>query len=222
MHDELQALGRHARPLHGILGWWAVTSFGLLGVLVSAIAVSWPESVRAVGAVGLGAWLLSTACGRAGGGQVLRARYGGPIALQAGPALLALAGIVLLRMPEADPSVSIAIGGLAFGIAAAGDAAAAQQFPSLPRRCLRVRAAGGVVAAIALAAAPVTGLIIAAAVAGASELYLAVRLLPEVERLTQMVERDGAASEPLLLPLLAQPAAEEELQPEPRFEAGAS
>ncbi|GLL03107.1 hypothetical protein [Dactylosporangium matsuzakiense] len=203
MHGELETLGRHARPLHGILGWWAVTSFGLLSVLVAVIAVSWPTSVRAVGAAGLGAWLLFTACGRVGGGQVLRARYGGPIALQAGPGVLALTGVVLLRLPQFDPSVSIAIGGLAFGIAAAGDAASAQPYPSLPRQCLRVRAAAGVVAAIALAATPVIGLIIAAGVVGIGELVLAVRLLPEVERLAQMVEREGGTPEVLF-------AAEEE------------
>src|SRR4051812_3087245 len=109
MQHELEALGRHARPLHGVLGWWAVTSFGLLNVLVALIAVSWPASVRAVGGAGLGAWLLCLACGRLGGGALLRARYGGPLTIHAGPGLLALAGVVLIRLPGIDPSTSIAV-----------------------------------------------------------------------------------------------------------------
>ncbi|WP_426513945.1 hypothetical protein ACPPVO_27000 [Dactylosporangium sp. McL0621] len=193
MQPELETVGRHARPLLGVLGWWAVTSFGLLSVLVAALAALWPTSVRAAGAATLGAWLLFTACGRLGGGQVLRARYGGPLAPQAGPALLALAGVILLRMPGADPSVGVAVTALAFGVAAAVDAAAAQPFPSLGRLCLRVRAASGLIATIAVAAAPVAGPIIAAAIAGVGELIISVRLLPEVERLAQMVERTEAS-----------------------------
>src|SRR4051812_16485907 len=78
MRSELETLGRHARPLHGVLGWWAVTSFGLLSVLVAALTAFWPTSVRAVGAAALGAWLLFTACGRPGGGPVLPAPDRGP------------------------------------------------------------------------------------------------------------------------------------------------
>nr|BFE57975.1 hypothetical protein GCM10020063_025010 [Dactylosporangium thailandense] len=200
MPTELQTLGRHARPLHGVLGWWAVTSFGLLSVLVAALAACWPTYVRAVGTAALGAWLLFTAVGRAGGGQLLRARYGGPLYLQAGPALLALAGVILIRLPESDPSVGVSVAALAFGIAAAVDGAAAQPLPSLARTCLRVRAGSGLVAAIAVAAAPVVGLIIAAAVIGIGELALAARLLPEADRLAQMLDRteSPADAEPLL------------------------
>ncbi|WP_433605005.1 hypothetical protein ACQP2P_26185 [Dactylosporangium sp. CA-139114] len=200
MPTELQTLGRHARPLHGVLGWWAVTSFGLLSVLVATLAALWPSPLRAVGAAVLGAWLLFTAFGRAGGGLLLRARYGGPLLPLAGPALLALAGVILLRLPARDPSVGVSVAALAFGIAAAVDGAAAQPLPSLPRTCLRVRAASGLVAAIAVAAAPVVGLIIAAAVIGVGELVLAVRLMPEAERLAQMLDRteSPADGEPLL------------------------
>ncbi|MEU7875239.1 hypothetical protein [Dactylosporangium sp. NPDC049140] len=77
---------------------------------------------------------------------------------------------------------------LAFGVAAA-----APPFPSLGRLCLRVRAASGLIAAIAVAVAPVAGLIIAAAIVGVGELIIYVRLLPEVERLAQMVERTEAS-----------------------------
>jgi hypothetical protein len=51
--------------------------------------------------------------------------------------------------------------------------------------CLRVRAGCGLVAALAIAASPVSGLIVAAACVGVVEVALALRLLPEVERLAQ-------------------------------------
>jgi hypothetical protein len=185
----LRATGRHARPLHGVLGWWAVTSFGLVSVLLAVLAALWPSSVRALGAAAVGSWLLFSALGRLGGTQVLRARYGGPLALHAGAALVALAGVIVVRQPGLDPAVGAAAASLALGVAAAGDAAVAAQLPRLARSCLWVRAVGGLVAAIAVAAAPVTGLIVAAACVGLAEITLAVRLLPEVERLAEMVRR---------------------------------
>src|SRR5690242_2568421 len=85
-----RAADQHVRPLHGVLGWWAVTSFGLVSVLLAALAALWPGPVRALGPAALGTWLLFTALGRFGGGQILRARYRGPLALQAGAALIAV------------------------------------------------------------------------------------------------------------------------------------
>jgi hypothetical protein len=185
MNAGLQSVERHTRPLHGVLGWWAVMSFGLVSVLVAALAALWPAPVRLLGAAGVGTWLLFTACGRFGGGEVLRARYGGPLTLQAGPALVTLAGVILIRLPGLDPKTAVAVAALAFGIAAAGDAAAAQPLAGPARLCLRVRAGSGLVAALAIAASPVSGLIVAAACVGVVEVALALRLLPEVERLMQ-------------------------------------
>ncbi|MGI5243578.1 hypothetical protein [Dactylosporangium sp. CA-139066] len=209
VRDGLRAAGHHARPLHGVLGWWAVTSFGLVGVLLAAAALLWPGSVHALGPAAVGAWLLCGALGRAGGGQVLRARYGGSLAMQTGPALLAVAGVIVLRRPDdTAPGTVAAAAALSLGIAAAVDAAAGQQYPRLPRRCLRARAACAVVGGLAMAAAPAPGLIVAAAVVGLGELVLAVLLLPEVERLASMLgPREPARYRGAdLLPALTDPA----------------
>jgi hypothetical protein len=101
-----------------------------------------------------------------------------------------VAGVLVIRQQELDPSVGVAVASLALGVAAAGDAAVASDFPGLARGCLRLRAACRLVAAMAVAAVPVAGLAVAAACVGAGEIALAVRLLPEVERLTHMIDRD--------------------------------
>ncbi|MDG6106973.1 hypothetical protein Daura_28025 [Dactylosporangium aurantiacum] len=187
----LRTAGRQAGPLNGVLGWWAVTSFGVLSLLLAVLAGLWPSSVRMFGAAAAGSWLLFVALGRFGGGQLLRARYGGPRLFQSGAALLAVAGLVVVQLPAYDPAVAVAAISLALGIAAAGDAGAAARFPGLARGCLRLRAACGVVAAMAVAVAPTTGLVVAAACVGLGELLFAVRLLPEVERLGGMLDHDA-------------------------------
>ncbi len=197
--DGLRLAGRHAGPLHGVLGWWAVTSFGLLSVLLAVLVVLWPSSVQTFGAAVVGSWLLFVALGRFGGGQLLRARYGGSRFLQAGAAVPALAGVVVFQLPAVDPAVGAAAVSLALGIAAAGDAGAAAQFPSLARGCLRLRALCGLASAMTVAAAPEAGLMVAAACVGVGELVLAVRLLPEVERLAGMLDR--GEDQGLMLPL---------------------
>lgn len=154
------------------------------------LVLLWPSSVRTFGAAAVGSWLLFVALGRFGGGQVLRARYGGSLALQAAAAVPALAGVVVFQLPGFDPAVGAAAVSLALGVAAAVDAGAAAQFPSLARGCLRLRASCGLVAAMAVAAAPATGLMAAAACVGLGEVVLAVRLLPEVERLAGMLGRE--------------------------------
>ncbi|WP_327001017.1 hypothetical protein OHA72_38620 [Dactylosporangium sp. NBC_01737] len=194
--DGLRTAGRHAGPLHGALGWWAVTSFGMLSLLLAVLMVLWPSSVRAFGGALVGSWLLFVAFGRFGGGQVLRARYGGSLVLQAGAAVVALAGVVVIRLPEFDPAAGVAAASLALGVAAAGDAGAAGQFPRLARGCLWLRAACALVAAMAVAVAPATGLVVAAACVGLGEVALAVRLLPEVERLAGMAGRDERRADP--------------------------
>ncbi|MFF5229694.1 hypothetical protein [Dactylosporangium sp. NPDC000521] len=188
--DWLRTAGRQARPLNGVLGWWAVTSFGVLGLLLAALAALWPSPVRMLGAAAAGSWLLFVALGRFGGGQLLRARYGGSRLIQAGAALLAVAGVIVVQLPAYDPTVAVAAISLAFGVAAAADAGAAPKFPSPARGCLRMRALCGLVAAMAVAVAPTTGLVVAAACVGLGEIVFAARLLPEVERLTGMLERD--------------------------------
>jgi hypothetical protein len=134
--------------------------------------------------------------------------------MQAGPALLALAGVAVLRLPDdSAPSTVAAAAALSLGVAAAVDAAAGQQYPGQqypgrPRLCLRLRAAAAVVAGLAVAAAPAPGLIVAAAVVGVGELVLAVLLLPEVERLTAMLGSGEPAlyRGPDVLPALTDPA----------------
>jgi hypothetical protein len=190
----LRATGRQARPLSGVLGWWAVMSFGLLSLLLAGLLTLWPSSIRTFGAAVVGAWLLFIALSRFGGGQLLRARYGGSRLFQSGAALLALAGLLVTRLPVYDPAVAVAATSLAFGVAAAADAGTAAQFPRLGRGCLRLRALCGLVAAMAVAAAPTTGLVVAAACVGLGEVVFAVRLLPEVERLAGML--DGGAPWP--------------------------
>jgi hypothetical protein len=194
--NALRTTGRHANALHGVLGWWAVTSFGLLSLLLAALAVFWPAPVEAFGAALVGSWLMLVALGRFGGAQLLRARYRGSRILQAGAALVALASMAVIQLPLVDATVAAASASLTLGVAAAVDAGAAAQFPRLARACLYVRAACGLVAAMAVAVAPVTGLIVAAACVGLGELMLAVRLLPEVERLTGMAERDNPRAAP--------------------------
>ncbi|GAA3250209.1 hypothetical protein ACFO1B_39955 [Dactylosporangium siamense] len=188
----LRATGSQAGRLNGVLGWWAVTSFGLLSLLLAVLAVLWPSSVRALGAAAVGAWLLFVAFGRFGGGQLLLARYGGSHLLQSGAALLAVAGVIVLQQPAYESAVAVAMTSLAFGVAAAADAGVAAQFPSLARGCLWVRAVCSLIAAMAVAVAPAAGLVIAAAGVGFGELILAVRLLPEVDRLAGMLEPSAA------------------------------
>ncbi|MEV4139388.1 hypothetical protein AB0J72_45410 [Dactylosporangium sp. NPDC049742] len=192
----LRAAGRQAGPLNGVLGWWAVTSFGLLSLLLAVFAMVWPSSVRTFGAAAVGSWLLFVALGRFGGGQLLRARYGGARWFQAGAALLAVAGVIVIQLPAYDPTVAVAAISLALGVAAAGDAGAAAQFPRLARGCLRMRALCGLVAAMTVAVAPATGLVVAAACVGLGELMFAARLLPEVERLSGMLDREAPWTDP--------------------------
>ncbi|MEV0131052.1 hypothetical protein AB0H83_21635 [Dactylosporangium sp. NPDC050688] len=198
----LRSAGRQAGPLNGVLGWWAVTSFGLLSLLLAVLAMLWPSSVRTFGAAAAGSWLLFVALGRFGGGQLLRARFGGPRLFQAGAALLAVAGLVVVQLPAYDTAVAAI--SLALGVAAAGDAGGAARFPGLARGCLRMRAACGLVAAMAVAVAPATGLVVAAACVGLGEVMFAARLLPEVERMLDH-GAPGAASDDddgfMLLPL---------------------
>jgi hypothetical protein len=202
----LRTTGSQAGPLIGVLGWWAVMSFGLLSLLLAVLAIVWPSSVRTLGAAAVGAWLLVVALGRFGGGQLLRARYGGSRFSLSSAALLAVAGLVVMQLPAHDPAVAAAVTSLAFGVAAAAEAGAAAQFPSLARGCLRMRAVCGLIAAMAVAVAPATGLVIAAACVGIGEVVLAVRLLPEVERLAGMLDRgapwaDAAEDRGFVLPL---------------------
>lgn len=192
--EGLRSAGRQAGPLNGVLGWWAVTSFGLLSLLLAVLVTVWPSALRMFGAAAVGSWLLFVALGRFGGGQLLRARYGGPRLFQAGAALLAVAGVIVAQLPAYDPTVAIAAISLAFGVAAAADAGVAAQFPSVARGCLRMRAVCGVVAAMAVAVAPTTGLVVAGACVGLGELLFAARLLPEVERLHGMLDRGAAAA----------------------------
>ncbi|GAB3843139.1 hypothetical protein ACFPIJ_00360 [Dactylosporangium cerinum] len=188
----LRATGSHAGRLNGVLGWWAVTSFGLLSLLLAVLATLWPSSVRAFGAAAVGTWLLFVAFGRFGGGQLLLARYGGSHILQSGAALLAVAGVIVIQQPAYESAVAVAMTSLAFGVAAAADAGVAAQFPSLARGCLWVRAVCSLIAAMAVAVAPATGLVVAAAGVGFGEIILAVRLLPEVDRLAGMLEPSAA------------------------------
>jgi hypothetical protein len=198
VRDGLRVAEGHARSMYGVIGWWGLASFGLVGVLFALLTLLWPAPVRTLGGVGVGAWLLVAALGRGGGGLVLRGRYGGPLLLQAAGGLLAGAGAVVLELPALSPAAVAATAGLAVGIAAAVDAGVAAQFPALGRRCLHIRAGVGLVAAITIAAAPLAGLAVAAAAVGLAEVLLAVLLLPEVERLAAMDSRDGSVARPAL------------------------
>ncbi|GAA2332586.1 hypothetical protein [Dactylosporangium salmoneum] len=180
---------RHARPLHGILGWWASASFGLLGVLLAAL---WPMPMRALGPAVVGAWLLCTAFARLGGTQLLRACYGGLPVLLLGAALPATAGIMIIRQPDLDSATIAAAAALAFGIPAAVDGAVSGRYPRPARDLLRVRAAAGIIAAIAVPAAPVAGIMIAAAAVGLADLAVAARLMPEVQRLADLPSPRGS------------------------------